>query len=199
MHWLSHILISLTNIYPGIQKAWDLTNQIGVTKNPLNLKVLENIKSYHKFTEDTPIYKNVVTSSSSTQVEDLPAFKPSIVDRISSPQPEDYAWYEKRHWENIHWTWQWTKKVPLTPAVVISEGDEFLDWGTNDGASQVEASINNNIAKAAGIPDSNLINCFDNEDPNDYKDLNFHRQVNSITITQEEFNSLHKQLQILVA
>jgi hypothetical protein len=82
---------------------------------------------------------------------------------------------------------------------VVSEGDEFLDWGTNDGASQVEASINNNIAKAAGIPDSNLINCFDNEDPDDYEDLNFHREVNSITITQEEFNSLHKQLQILVA
>jgi hypothetical protein len=83
--------------------------------------------------------------------------------------------------------------------LVVSEGDELLDWGTNDGAAQAKASIDNNIAKVAGISDSNLINCFDDEDPNDYEDPNFYRQVNSITITQEEFNSLHKQLQILVA
>jgi hypothetical protein len=72
-----------------------------------------------------------------------------------------------------------------------------LDWGTDDGASQVEASVNDNIAKAAGF--SNPVHRFDNEDPDDYEDPNFHRQVNSLTITQEEFNSLHKQLQILVA
>jgi 5'(3')-deoxyribonucleotidase len=79
------------------------------------------------------------------------------------------------------------------------KGDEPLDWGTDDGASQVEASVNDDIAEAAGMPDSNHINHFDNEDPNNYKDPNFYRQVNSITISQEDFNSLHKQLQILVA
>jgi hypothetical protein len=72
-----------------------------VTKNPLTLKVLENIKSYHKFIKSTPIYQNVVASSSSTQVEDVLALKSSIVDRISLPQPEDFARYEKRHRENI--------------------------------------------------------------------------------------------------
>ena len=81
--------------------------------------------------------------------------------------------------------------------VVVSDGDQPLDWGMDDGASQ--ASINNNIAEAAGIPESNHINYFDNDDPDSYKNPNFHRQVNSITITQEEFYSLHKQLQILVA
>ena len=80
---------------------------------------------------------------------------------------------------------------------MVSDGDEPLDWGTNDGASQ--ASINNNIAKVAEIPESNLVNYFDNDNPDSYEDPNFHKQVNSITITQEEFNSLHKQLQILVA
>ena len=113
------------------------------------------------------------------------------------PQPEDYAWSEKRHWENICHTQQQTKKVPITPVVVVSDGDEPLDWGTNDGASQ--ASVNNNIAKVAGFSEINLINYFDNDDPDSYKDPNFHRQVNSFTITQEEFNSLHKQLRILVA
>jgi hypothetical protein len=77
---------------------------------------------------------------------------------------------------------------------VVSEGDEPLDWGTDDGASQVKASVNDDIAEAAGIPDPNLINCFDDEDPDDYEDLNFYRQVNSIIITQEESSSLHKQL-----
>jgi hypothetical protein len=112
-------------------------------------------------------------------------------------QPEDYAQYEKRHQENIHWTRQQNKKVPLTSVVVVSKGDEPLDLKTDDGASQVEASFDNNIAKAAGF--FNQVNRFNNEDPDDYKDPNFHRQVNSLTITQEEFNSLHKQLQILVA
>ena len=69
--------------------------------------------------------------------------------------------------------------------------------GTNDGALQ--ASVDNNKAKAAGISESNLVNYFDDDDPDSYEDPNSHRQVNSITITQEEFNSLHKQLQILVA
>jgi hypothetical protein len=77
-----------------------------VTKNPLNLKALENIKSYHKFVESTPTYQNAVASSSSTRVEDVPALKPSIVDRISSPQPEDFAQYEKRDRENIRQTQQ---------------------------------------------------------------------------------------------
>jgi hypothetical protein len=80
---------------------------------------------------------------------------------------------------------------------VVSKGNKHLDLGTNNGASQVEASVDNDIAEAAGF--SNPVNCFDDEDPNDYKDPNFHRQINSLTITQEEFNSLHKQLQILVA
>jgi hypothetical protein len=81
--------------------------------------------------------------------------------------------------------------------IVVSKGDEPLDWGTDDGASQVEASVDDDIAKVTGV--SNLVNCFNNGDPNNYKDPNFHRQVNSLTITQEEFNSLHKQLRILVA
>jgi 5'(3')-deoxyribonucleotidase len=72
-----------------------------------------------------------------------------------------------------------------------------VDWRTDDGASQVEASVNDDIAKVAGFSDP--VNCFNDEDPDDYKDPNFHRQVNFLTITQEEFNSLHKQLQILVA
>jgi hypothetical protein len=55
-----------SNPYPGVQKAQHLANQIRVTKNPLNLKVLENIRSYHKFIKDTPIYKNAVALSSST-------------------------------------------------------------------------------------------------------------------------------------
>ena len=186
-----------SNPYPGVQKAHDLADQIGVTKNPLNLKVLENIKSYHKFVGGTDIYKNAVASSSSTQVEDLPAPKPSILDRISMPQPKYYAQSEKRGWENICHTWQWTKKVPITFVVVVSNGDEPLDWGTNDGASQ--ASIDDNIAEVAGFSETNLVNYFNNDDPDSYEDPNFHRQVNSITITQEEFNSLHKQLQILVA
>jgi hypothetical protein len=105
------------------------------------------------------------------------------------PQPEDYAWYEKRHRENICRTWQQNKKVLLTSAIV--------DWRTDDGASQVEASVNDDIAKVAGFSDP--VNCFNDEDPDDYEDPNFHRQVNFLTITQEEFNSLHKQLQILVA
>jgi hypothetical protein len=46
---------------------------------------------------------------------------------------------------------------------------------------------------------SNPVNHFDDEDPDDYEDPNFYRQVNSLNITQEEFNSIHKQLQILVA
>jgi hypothetical protein len=83
--------------------------------------------------------------------------------------------------------------------VVVFKGDEPLNWGTDDGAFQVKASVNNNIAEVAEIPNPNLVNCFDNEDPDNYKDPNFHRQVNLIIITQEEFNSLHKQLQILVA
>jgi hypothetical protein len=162
-----------------------------VTKNPLNLKVLENIKSYHKFVESTPVHQNAVATSSSLRVKDVLAPKPSIIDRISSPQPED-ARYEKRHQENGRRTRQQTKKVPLTPAIVVSEGDEPLDWGTDDRAFQIEASVNDNIAKVAGF--SNPVHRFDNEDPNDYEDPNFHRQVNSLTITQEEFNSLHKQL-----
>jgi hypothetical protein len=133
-----------------------------------------------------------VASSSSTQAKDMPAPKPSIVDRISSPQPEDFAWYEKRHRANIHWTRQHNKKVLLTPVIVISKGDEPLDWETNNGASQVEASVDDDITKVAGF--SNPVNCFDGEDPDDYEDPNFHRQVNFLTITQEEFNSLHKQL-----
>jgi hypothetical protein len=80
---------------------------------------------------------------------------------------------------------------------VVSKGDEPLDWGTDNGASQVKASVNNNIAKVAGF--FNPVHHFDDEDPDNYKDPNFYRQVNSLTITQEEFNSLHKQLQILVA
>jgi hypothetical protein len=72
-----------------------------VTKNLLNLKVLEIIKSYHKSVKATPIHQNAVAISSSTQVKDLPIPKPNILDRISMPQPEDYAWYEKRHRENI--------------------------------------------------------------------------------------------------
>jgi hypothetical protein len=80
---------------------------------------------------------------------------------------------------------------------VVSKGDEPLDWGTNDGASQVEASVDDDIAEAAGF--SNPVNHFNDEDSNDYEDPNFYRQVNSLTITEEEFNSLHKQLQILVA
>jgi hypothetical protein len=90
-----------------------------------------------------------------------------------------------------------TKEVLLTPAIVVSEGDEPLDWKTNNRASQVEASIDNNIAEAAGV--FNPVNHFNDEDPDDYMDPNFYRQVNSLTITQEEFNSLHKQLQVLVA
>jgi hypothetical protein len=81
--------------------------------------------------------------------------------------------------------------------VVVSKGDEPLDWETDNGAFQVKASVDDNIAEATGF--SNPVNCFDDEDPNDYKNPNFHRHVNSLTITQEEFNSLHKQLQILVA
>jgi hypothetical protein len=114
------------------------------------------------------------------------------VNRISSPQPEDFAWYEKRHRENIHQTQQQNKKVLLTPAIVVSKGDEPLDWGTDDGAFQVEASVNDDIAKVAGFSDP--VNCFDDGDPDNYKDLNFYRQVNSLTITQEKFKSLHKQL-----
>jgi hypothetical protein len=72
-----------------------------VTKNSLNLKALENIKSYNKFVKSTPVYQNVMASSSSTQVEDVPAPKPNILDRISMPQPEDFARYEKRCRENI--------------------------------------------------------------------------------------------------
>jgi hypothetical protein len=106
------------NPYPGVQKAWDLADQIGVTKNPLNLKVLENIKSYHKFIKSTPIYQNAMASFFSTWVEDVLAPKPSIVDRISLPQPKDFAQYEKRHRENIGQTWQRNKKVSLTPAIV---------------------------------------------------------------------------------
>ena len=81
--------------------------------------------------------------------------------------------------------------------VVVSDGDKPLDWGTNDSASQ--ASVDDDIAKAAGFSETNLINYFDNDDPDSYEDPNFHRQADSITITQEEYNSLHKQLQILVA
>ena len=114
------------------------------------------------------------------------------MDKISMPQPKDYAQSEKRCQENICHTQQQTKRVPITPVVVVFNGDEPLDWGTNDGASQ--ASINDDIAKVAGTPESNLINYFDNDNPDSYEDPNFHRQVNSITITQEEFNSLHKQL-----
>jgi hypothetical protein len=66
--------------YPGVQKACDLANRIGVTKNPLNLKALENIKSYHKFVKSTPIYQKVVATSSSTQVEDLLTPKPNILN-----------------------------------------------------------------------------------------------------------------------
>jgi hypothetical protein len=55
-----------SNPYPGVQKAQDLADQIGVTKNPSNLKVLENIKSYHKFIKSTPIYQNAVATSFST-------------------------------------------------------------------------------------------------------------------------------------
>ena len=113
--------------------------------------------------------------------------KPSILDRMTTPQPKDYAQSEKRHRENIHQDRQ-RNKMLLTPAVVVSKGDKPLDWGTNDGASQAEASIDDNIAKAAGISNPNLINYFDEDDPNDYEDPNFYRQVNSITITQEEFN-----------
>ena len=51
----------------------------------------------------------------------------------------------------------------------------------------------------AGISESNVINYFNDDNPDSYEDPNFHRQVNSITITQEEFNSLHKQSRILVA
>ena len=90
---LSHVLAQSftgkpatpSNPYPGVQKACNLANQVGVTKNPLNLKGVENIKGYHKFIEDTNVYKNAVASSSSTQVEDLPAHKSSIMDRISMP------------------------------------------------------------------------------------------------------------------
>jgi hypothetical protein len=60
---------------------------------------------------------------------------------------------------------------------VVSEGDEPLDWGTNNGASQVKASVDNNIAKVAWF--SNPVNCFDDEDPDNYEDSNFHRQANS--------------------
>ena len=31
------------NTYPHVNAAWDLTDRIGVTKNPLNLKKLETI------------------------------------------------------------------------------------------------------------------------------------------------------------
>jgi gag-polypeptide of LTR copia-type len=186
-----------SNPYPGIQRARDLADWIRMTKNLLNLKALENIKSYHKFVKSTPIYQNAVAFSSSAQVKDVPAPKPSIVDRMSLPQPKDFAWYEKRCRENICQTQQQNKKVPLTPAIVVSEGDEPSDWGTDNGAFQVEASVDNDIAKVAGF--SNPVNHFDDEDPNDYEDPNFYRQVNLLTITQEEFNSLHKQLQILVA
>jgi hypothetical protein len=141
-----------------------------VTRNPLNLKVLENIKSYYKFIKSTPIYQNVMASSSSTRVEDMPAPKLSIVDRISLPQPEDFAWYEKRHKEIIHRTRQQNKEVPLTPAIVVYKGDKPLDWGTDDGASQVEASVDDDIAKAAGFSDP--VNHFNDEDPNDYEDPN---------------------------
>ena len=123
--------------------------------------------------------------------------KSSTLDRISMLQPENYAQSEKRCQENICHTRQQTKKVLITLAVVVSDGDEPLDWGTNDGASQ--ASVNDDIAEVAGFSETNLVNYFDNDDPNSYEDPNLHRQVNSITITQEEFNSLHKQLQILVA
>jgi hypothetical protein len=108
------------------------------------------------------------------------------------PQPEDYAWSEKRPRENICQTQQQNKKVLLTPVIVVSKGDEPLDWGTNNGASQVEANVDNDIAEVTGF--SNPVHHFDDENSNDYKDPNFHRQVNSLTITQEEFNSLHKQL-----
>jgi hypothetical protein len=67
-----------------------------------------------------------------------------------------------------------------------------LDWETDDGASQVEASVDNNIAKAAGFSDP--VNRFDNEDPNDYEDPNFYRQVNSITITQDVTTSVYLSL-----
>jgi hypothetical protein len=60
--------------------------------------------------------------------------------------------------------------------IVVSEGDEPLDWGTDDGAFQIEASVDDNIAKAAGF--YNPVHCFDDGDPNNYEDLNFHRQVN---------------------
>jgi hypothetical protein len=105
-----------------------------MTKNPLNLKALENIKSYNKFVESTPIYQNVVAFSPSTQVKDISAPKTNILDRISTPQPKDYARYEKRRRENICWTRQQNKKVPLTPVIVVSEGDKPSDWCTDDGA-----------------------------------------------------------------
>jgi hypothetical protein len=139
-----------------------------VTKNPLNLKALENIKSYNKFIESTPIYQNAVASSSSTQVEDVLAPKPNILDRISMPQPKDFAWYEKRCRENIHQIQQHNKKILLTPAIVVSKGDEPLDLGTDNRASQVKASVNDDIAEVAGF--SNPVYHFDDEDPNDYKD-----------------------------
>jgi len=178
--------------YQETRESRELADQIGVTKNPLNLKKLENFKHYQLFVESTDTYQQAVASSSSTRVEDLPAPKPTFMDRLTSP-PKTLAEYEgneKRRREKIRRARQRNKKVIKSPVVVVSDGDEPLDWGTNDGQSEVDEQI----AEAAGIhPD------FDDEDPDPYVDPAFHRQVNSITITQEEFNLLDKQLQILVA
>jgi hypothetical protein len=54
---------------------------------------------------------------------------------------------------------------------VVSEGDKPLDWGTDNGASQVKASVDNYIAKAEGF--FNPVNYFNDEDSDDYKDPNF--------------------------
>ncbi len=76
---------------------------------------------------------------------------------------------------------------------VLSEGDEPLDWGTDDDEA---THIDKAIAKATGLEDHHPGDCYCLDD---FGDPNYFRQVPNIFITDEEFNLLHKQLQILVA
>ena len=187
-----------TKTYPDVQAARDLASRMGVTKNALNLKALEKLKEHTRFVEGTSIYQNAVASSSSTRVEDqpVPLNNRNIVDRISSPTPPDYEKAEKRRRENIRRTKQRAKKTVKSPSVVRSEGDEPLDWGTDDGVS--EHGVDNDIAEAAGL--SHHDDDYDDRfHPDDFYEPDQYRQVPCISLTSDETNLLDKQLRILVA
>ena len=166
--------------YPHVNAACDLTDKIGVTKNALNLKQLENI------TECT--YSDAVASTSKiVEVEELP----KLLERFTSLELSDkdaQANCQREKHRKLQLEKKFAKslekgkgkaKEPVHSAPINKDAgnirvfeetpiEERLDWGT-DSAEDDQGDLNNEIAESARILDTAYrhSSLFDDGDPNE--------------------------------